>query len=220
MWGYSFDQLFWLGGGVMWPLLGLSILGLALAVEKAIVIAWRSTSYANLVAGIGQWHRDRRQELPRLLAEHRSPLAAIAAAFFQHATADPAARRRLVEQEASLQIARIERRLSWLAMIGGLATLLGLLGTVIGLVDAFHQVEQLGGQVRPEHLAAGIWKALLTTVFGLIVAIPCTAAHHLLEDRVGIIALQAEWLIVELEKLTAAMDSAQEAGRSRHGGIS
>ena len=63
--------------------------------------------------------------------------------------------------------------------------MIGLLGTVIGLVEAFYQIEQQGGQVQPGDLASGIWTALLTTVFGLVVALPTLAAYHFLDNQIA-----------------------------------
>ena len=80
--------------------------------------------------------------------------------------------------------------------------MIGLLGTVIGLVDAFQQIELAGGQVQPSDLAAGIWKALLTTVFGLIVALPTLAVYHAFDSRVGSLALQMQWLVAHLNEWT------------------
>ena len=76
--------------------------------------------------------------------------------------------------------------------------MIGLLGTVWGLVDAFHEIEAQGGNVQPGDLASGIWQALLPTVFGLIVALPTLAIYHFLDNRVAAITLQMEWLVAEL----------------------
>jgi len=75
-----------------------------------------------------------------------------------------------------------------------------LLGTVTGLVEAFHEIELRGGQVQPADLASGIWEALLTTVFGLVIAIPCVAAYGWLDRRVTSIALQMEWIVTYLDE--------------------
>jgi len=94
----------------------------------------------------------------------------------------------------------MERRLNWLSIIGHLSPILGLLGPVAGLIEAFHQIEVVGGQVRPGDLAAGIWKALLTTVFGLVIALPTLGVYYLLEHRAGAMALKAQWLVARLNE--------------------
>jgi biopolymer transport protein ExbB len=89
--------------------------------------------------------------------------------------------------------------------------MIGLLGTVWGLVDAFHQIESQGGNVQPSDLASGIWQALLTTVFGLIVALPTLAIYHFLDNRVAAITLQMEWLVAELNCWLDGTSSASDA---------
>ena len=69
-----------------------------------------------------------------------------------------------------------------------------------GLVGAFHQIELKGGQVQPGDLASGIWSALLTTVCGLTIALPCLAAYHLLQSVAGRAALQMQWITSQLDE--------------------
>jgi biopolymer transport protein ExbB len=100
-------------------------------------------------------------------------------------------------------------------MIGSIATLPGLLGTVTGLVAAFHEIEIQAGRVQPGDLAAGIWEALLTTVFGLVIAIPCLATYHLLDHRAGAIALQMQWMTAYLDEWLNREPGPKEAGATR-----
>lgn len=92
-------------------------------------------------------------------------------------------------REEVTRIARnhLERLRSWLRvleLIASLSPLLGLLGTVIGMIEAFRRLETAGNQVDPALLSGGIWQALLTTAVGLVVAIPALVAHQWLERRV------------------------------------
>jgi biopolymer transport protein ExbB len=77
----------------------------------------------------------------------------------------------------------MERYLPTLAVIGNLAPLLGLLGAVTGMIKAFMVIQETGGKVNAAVLAGGIWEAMLTTAFGLIVAVPTIAAHSYLSMR-------------------------------------
>ncbi|MFQ5779820.1 MAG: MotA/TolQ/ExbB proton channel family protein [Nitrospiria bacterium] len=82
--------------------------------------------------------------------------------------------------------------LSLLALIPSVSTMLGLLGTVVGMVSAFQRVAQMEGRVSPALLASGIWVALITTVAGLLVAIPTLIAHHTLQARLTRLSFEIE----------------------------
>ena len=78
---------------------------------------------------------------------------------------------------------RLHQKIGWLSLIANVAPMMGLLGTVSGMVKAFNEIASSGGQANPADLAKGISEALLTTLFGLIVAIPTTAAFAFLRNR-------------------------------------
>lgn len=82
----------------------------------------------------------------------------------------------------SFELVRMERGFRTLSFLGNTAPLLGLLGTIIGMIKAFMVIEQAGGQVDAQALAGGIWEAMLTTGVGLAVAIPVLLLLHLLES--------------------------------------
>ena len=105
-------------------------------------------------------------------------------------------------EEASLyEVPKLERNLSFLATIAHISPLLGLLGTVVGLVRCFQGIEmkvsQLGS-ISPADLAGGIWEALLTTVAGLIVAIPTYVAYNYFVHKVNFYTLEMERTSSEL----------------------
>ncbi len=91
-------------------------------------------------------------------------------------------------------IRNMERYLRGLATIASISPLLGLLGTVIGMIKAFSQIELHGGSVNASLLAGGIWEALLTTAAGLVVAIPCLLFYNLFQGKV-------EWVESQLASL-------------------
>jgi len=97
-----------------------------------------------------------------------------------------------IDDAASHEIPILERYLGVLATIATIAPLLGLLGTVTGLIKAFMVIEIKGGLVNPGDLAGGIWEALVTTVAGLIVAIPAYIAYNYFVIRVNNLILQME----------------------------
>jgi biopolymer transport protein ExbB len=92
--------------------------------------------------------------------------------------------REAVESAGKAEIYHLEKRLGLLASVAGIAPLLGFLGTVTGMIAAFRKIEVLGGVASPADLAGGIWEALLTTAFGLIVGIPAYAFYNYFVTRV------------------------------------
>ncbi|MBD3771776.1 MAG: MotA/TolQ/ExbB proton channel family protein [Rhodobacterales bacterium] len=94
----------------------------------------------------------------------------------------------LREEAASLELQaagrELSRRLTGLTTIAGLAPLLGLLGTVIGLMVAFQSLEGSTGPVEPGVVAGGLWQAMITTVIGLIIAVPCLVCHAWFRSRI------------------------------------
>jgi len=88
-----------------------------------------------------------------------------------------------MEEMGDEESIRLHQKIGWLSLIANVAPMMGLLGTVNGMVSAFNAIAETGGQADPADLAKGISEALLTTLFGLIVAIPTTAAFAFLRNR-------------------------------------
>lgn len=203
LWDNTLWQLFFKGGAAMWPLLASSVLGLAIIFDRTITLLWLGMNFRAFVERFEPIIRAGKiAEARRLLAYYRSPVARVTAAYLDQLDASTELRNRVVARVGSQQVARLERRMSWLGMNASVATLLGLLGTVTGLVSAFHQIELQSGHVQPGDLAAGIWEALITTVFGLVIAIPCMAVYHFLDNRAGQVALQIQWMAAYLDEWT------------------
>ena len=179
----------------MYPLLVCSIVAVSVAIERILVLILHRDSYDRFVLELETRLTDLGVEGAKtFLANLNSPLAHVAGSILNHVHVKPDTREEIVNREASEQIAHLEKRINWLSIIGTLAPMIGLLGTVIGLVEAFYQIEQQGGQVQPGDLASGIWTALLTTVFGLIVALPTLAIYHFLDNRIAAITLRMTWV--------------------------
>lgn len=98
------------------------------------------------------------------------------------------------------EIQPLSRYLSTLAVLGSTAPLLGLLGTVLGMIKAFIVVENMGGSVNAAVLAGGIWEAMLTTAFGLLVAIPLLFFHNYLEGKLHRISEYLEEVAITFMK--------------------
>ena len=106
-----------------------------------------------------------------------------------------------IESAGKEQIYYLERHLGILATIAGVAPLIGFLGTVTGMIEAFMEIERLSGNVNATVLAGGIWVALMTTAAGLIVGIPTYIFYNYLVSRVGRIIFDIEGSSTELLEL-------------------
>ncbi len=106
--------------------------------------------------------------------------------------------RSTVEEIGQLEIDRLYRLTDGIGLIASIAPMLGLLGTVVGMVGAFDAITMAEGPARPDQLAGSISTALITTVLGLIVAIPCTSAYTYLRNRIDHLTTEINELIDEL----------------------
>lgn len=195
----ALPELFQKGGVFMWPLLVCSVLGVAVILERGLVFLRLTLGGGKVRRALAKVRLGRIEEaLPELQGQSH-PLAAVALTVLKHRQRPEGLRLELVKAEGSRQLARVEKRLRILATISHLAPLIGLLGTVTGLVLAFAAMQTLGGAAKPSDLAGGIWEALLTTVFGLLVAIPCMAAYHGFEGLADQLARDMQCLVTELD---------------------
>jgi biopolymer transport protein ExbB len=160
-------DLFVKGGFLMYPIALCSIAGLSILINKAV-------QYRALLKDIEASPDEILKRKPRIM----TPIL--------KALGDGCD-----EKELSLigtrQIRSIEKGLSWLGLIATIAPLLGLTGTVTGMIKAFMVIAE-SSSVNPSMLAGGIWEALITTAAGLLVAIPIHIGHHYLEKQADEIA--------------------------------
>jgi biopolymer transport protein ExbB len=194
-------EFFFKGGAVMYPLLLCSVLTVAYGMERG---------YHYLRAGRGGGSVDRvrslagRGEFDEALALAEGtpgPVAAVLAEALRNRGRDAAALEESVSLKGSIELRRLTRNLHVLELTGRMSPLLGLLGTVLGMVEAFKRVASAQGSVDPSLLAGGIWEALITTVAGLCVAIPALVMHHFFEDRMASFAFRMKHHGSEMVKL-------------------
>ncbi|WOF74864.1 MotA/TolQ/ExbB proton channel family protein [Parvibaculaceae bacterium PLY_AMNH_Bact1] len=169
------------GGPVLYLLAGLSFVTLVLIFAKAMQFS---------SARLGE--RSKRGALARVRAATQTSVDALKEEKQIERAGFRAARRELRPLESGLGM---------LGLIAMLSPLIGLLGTVVGMIDAFRALSEAGGTVDPSLLSAGIWVALLTTAAGLIVAIPATVAHGWFEGRLARFADLAEQAIGEVAEV-------------------
>ena len=153
----SLYDVFLRGGPVMWPLLLCSILGAAVILERGLFFLRMGMDTRRFEEGVAA--KLRRGDLAGALAMSLAsshPVARVAAVYLRNLLRPADLRTELVRREGSLQLERVEKRLRVLAAISHLAPLLGLLGTVIGMVLAFAKIEGLQGAMKPGDMAGGI----------------------------------------------------------------
>jgi biopolymer transport protein ExbB len=111
-----------------------------------------------------------------------------------------------VEELGEQEVARLQRMTDIVGLVASIAPMLGLLGTVVGMVGAFDTISAVEGPVRPDNLAGNISEALITTVMGLIVAIPCTAIYTFLRNKIDALVAEIGEII---ERLTTHIEHHQ-----------
>jgi biopolymer transport protein ExbB len=181
--GQEFLQL---GGPVVWILLGFSVIALTLVLLKLWQLALlRPESCTQLEQSLTLWREGRKDDAQAML-DRRRPVAEVVALAMAGLSAQNSDRRLLadeLERLATLRLNQLRSYLRPLDVIATLSPLLGLFGTVLGMIVAFQQMEAAGNRVDPSILSGGIWQALLTTAVGLAVAIPVVMAHNWLERK-------------------------------------
>ena len=191
---FSFN-LFAQGGPVIWL---LALTGLALVLiftERLLYLHRGQIRTMEFLAGIKNLlQKQRLMEALTLCEETPGPVAAVVKAGLRHATAEEPALRFAVQEAALTEIPALERRIGSLGAIAQVAPLLGLLGTVLGMIRTFWLFNQGGNYATPSVLAGGMWEALLTAAAGLAVAIAAHLGRHFLHSRVRALVHDMEWV--------------------------
>ena len=198
-------------GPFLWPIVLCSVVGFAIFLERARVLLRLRRTLPKLSGEIVQLARGgRMQEAAALCERHDGPVTNVVGALIASLDLDPAKRDQVVTVAGNRELRQLERGLRGVAVIARIAPLLGLLGTVVGLVEAFIGVSTMQGPPDPSVLASGIWQALLTTVAGLLVAIPAIVSHEWLQSRVDEIGLRMQEVVTEV--LAAADRPSEDDG--------
>ncbi len=180
------------GGPVLWLILGLSVLTVALILWKlwrlAWIGAWGGTDLRPAMAAWGAGDLNGAEALLRGSRGVRARMARVAMAIRRDPRFSDATAREEITRLALAELREARSGLRTLDLVAAIAPLLGLLGTVLGMIDAFRALQATGAAADPGVLAGGIWAALLTTAAGMAVAIPATMASAWFEgvaERVG-----------------------------------
>ncbi len=191
----SLRDLYDLGGVVILLLMLLSVVSLAVIIYKTLDISIASRRGRRVaINALDLWETGRRKEALLELSGQRTGLAHVVGVAMQahHYKQSHALAREELVRIATALLERMRSRLRILELIGSISPLLGLFGTVLGMITAFKGMEAAGSQIDPSVLSGGIWQALLTTGVGLAVAIPSVVAHQWLERRVEVYSHELE----------------------------
>jgi biopolymer transport protein ExbB len=200
------DQLMQLiskGGVVMWPIAGAAFIALGIIIERSIFFILSGIKYISfkdrlketiddIKMGNSNGNPIRMEEQVANLKSaystfkwNNNSYVKIALTYFQNLHTHRANRDEALRRVGSIEIERMEKYFQGLSAISHATPLLGLLGTVTGIISSFAVIAELGGQVDVSALAGGIWEAMLTTAAGLAVAIPTNLAYLYFEKIVS-----------------------------------
>jgi biopolymer transport protein ExbB len=173
------------GGLVMIPIIALSIIGLAMILERAWTL-WKIRLDIPQFAQEIFLHLERGQFQKALerCEKVKHPIADVFKLGILNRTLKRDEIEKMMEREGDEQVQYMEQYLGALIIIIGVEPMLGFLGTIIGLIQAFMAWEQLGSNITVSALAAGIYQAMITTAGGLIVAIPYYVIYHLIVGKI------------------------------------
>lgn len=186
------------GGWVMAPILIASVLALAISLERAWSLRGRRVAPPDLLPQVWKWIRANQLDNAKLKElQASSPMGEIFAAGLLNSRHGRDIMKESIEEAAGHVVHELERYLTLLGTIAVISPLLGLLGTVLGIIEAFMAVGD-SGIGDPALLAAGISKALITTAGGLVVAIPAMVLHRYFTRHITTMTVEMEQQAIKL----------------------
>jgi biopolymer transport protein ExbB len=211
---FSLLQLFYMGGIFMWPLLVFSIATVALAAERTIYLMYHNLRLDDLKEAVHGYitRSDFAGAREYLSARTKRRIGArILLTLIDRACLSEHRMEKAVEAEAGSCIGSLENGFNFLTTLGAIAPLTGFLGTVSGMIGAFKSIAE-ATEVNAQIVANGIYEALITTVFGLIIALIAVSAHSLLTHVVDKFAAEVEKTCSDLiTEIAVAADNSGDA---------
>lgn len=204
------------GGWIMLPIGACSLVAIAIIAERVIVTRKTRVAPPPLLAAADAARGDPRRVLD-LCAADPSPAAAVIAAAFKTRGESPERRERLVQEAGLREVGKLRQRTRLLSALPQTATMLGLLGTIFGMIRTFTVIAVSGESLgKTERLAQGIYEAWTATAAGLAVAIPVLIAYHLILARIDSAAaaldgIGQDWLEPRTEARSSRAMEAQPA---------
>ncbi len=207
------------GGPIIWLILGVSVMG-------AMIFAERLFYYRRITIRVGEFLQGlanlvRRKNYAEALHECLAtpgPVARVIHAALIHRDRPRTDLREIIEESGQLEVPRLERNLGMMMTLAHLAPLLGVLGTVLGLLETFSVISEAPGVVTAQALSGGVYTALLTSAFGLAAAIPAFTGANFLNARVRRIMHDIERGGIEILNLLTEPEYEADIIEFRHRG--
>lgn len=182
------------GGPLIWPLLALSILGFVFFIERTLYLHKGQIQSDTFIDGIKNLVKKRRLlEALTVCEEAHGPVVAVVKAALLNHDKKEEKMRTAIQEAALVSIPLLERRIGTIAAIAKISPLVGLLGTVIAIYEAFTKINSQGSYPSAGDFSGDIAQALITTATGLSIAVMAYLAHHFLYGRVRAIVNDMEW---------------------------
>ena len=176
------------------------ILGLALAIERIIYLNMATTNTTKLLEGIEEALEENVEAAKEVCRNTRGPVASIFHQGLDRSSGTFEEVAKAIEDYGSVEMTKLERGLSWISLFIALAPMLGFMGTVLGMIDAFNDIEG-ANTINASLVAGGIKVALITTVSGLIVAIILQIFYNYILSKIDSIVLDMEEASMDLVDL-------------------
>lgn len=192
-------QLMIKGGWIMWPLMACSLTAAGLFLERLFHLHRAQIKPDDFLNGIYTIvNRGNTAEAISICDQTPGPIAHMVRTALLHADEPHAELKQTIEKAGLSEIPRLEKNLGGLLTLAQVTPLLGLMGTVLGLIRIFMTMEQHAPLVEIGDLSSGIWQALVTTAVGIAVAVPTFAAYNFLLSRVEHITLNMDYAAEEI----------------------
>jgi len=200
-------ELFIKGGNFMWWLLTVALVGLIFLIERLWTLNRARVNTRKLIGTVITTLRsDGVQAAAEECQKVRGPIAAILYAGLQKSDRGPAAVEKAISTAGTIEMAFLERGLIWIASVTTIAPLIGFLGTVSGMINAFEAIAA-SEQVNAKLVASGISEALITTATGLMVAIPASIGYNYFVSAIDRFVIEMEETSAELVEELTKMES-------------
>jgi biopolymer transport protein ExbB len=196
------------GGPVFWLIVVLGVAAVGVFFERLLHLRRAQIDYGDFLKGVCNVLENGNVDEAMLICEETpGPVAAVVMTAIRHRKGSHEAIREAVDNTGRAEISRLERRLASLAITCQLAPLLGLLGTLLGVIQIVQVVNEQAPVVQSANLTGGLMHALVATVAGLVVAIPCHAMYALLMVRIERIVLDMEASASEIVAYVTKQDT-------------